>query len=84
VDKLAMRFPIYPFFCLTNQPKPRKSKDSVLRIFFCQIEAVETVIWLTEVAPKLGNTGKKFIEHLYPYIITLLTHSNSSNIIMAL
>src|ERR1019366_1899261 len=24
----------------------------------------ETVIWLTEVAPKLGKTGKGFIEHL--------------------
>ncbi len=35
-----------------------------LRPFFCQVEAVETAIWLTEVAPKLGNTGKKFIEHL--------------------
>ena len=24
-------------------------------LFFCQIEAVETLIWLTEVAPKLGG-----------------------------
>ncbi len=35
-----------------------------LRPLFCQVEAVETAIWLTEVAPKSGNTGKKFIEHL--------------------
>ncbi|NQT60098.1 MAG: DEAD/DEAH box helicase family protein [Bacteroidetes bacterium] len=35
-----------------------------LRPFFCQIEAVETAIWLTEVAPQIGNTGKKFIKHL--------------------
>ena len=28
--------------------------------FFCQIEAVETVIWLTEVAPKLGARAAKF------------------------
>ncbi|MBF0307708.1 MAG: restriction endonuclease, partial [Alphaproteobacteria bacterium] len=30
-----------------------------VRPFFCQIEAVETVIWLTEVAPKMGAKGKK-------------------------
>ena len=32
--------------------------------FFCQIEAVETAIWLIEVAPQLGKTGKRFLEHL--------------------
>ncbi|MEN9865934.1 MAG: hypothetical protein RL748_1524 [Pseudomonadota bacterium] len=37
---------------------------SNLRPFFCQVEAVETVIWLTEVAPKLGKIGKPFLEHL--------------------
>ena len=31
--------------------------------FFCQIEAVETVIWLTEVAPN-ERQGKGFLEHL--------------------
>ena len=35
-----------------------------VRPFFCQIEAVETAIWLTEVAPKLGARGAKFREHL--------------------
>ena len=35
-----------------------------IRPFFCQVEAVETAIWLTEVAPKLGKTGKRFLEHL--------------------
>jgi len=35
-----------------------------IRPFFCQVEAVETLIWLTEVAPKSGNVGKGFIEHL--------------------
>lgn len=35
-----------------------------IRPFFCQVEAVETVIWLTEVAPKMGKTGKMFIEYL--------------------
>ena len=34
------------------------------RPFFCQVEAVETVIWLTEVAPRLGTAGKRFLEHL--------------------
>ncbi len=36
---------------------------SQVRPFFCQIEAVETAIWLTEVAPNDKN-GKRFIEHL--------------------
>ncbi len=35
-----------------------------IRPFFCQVEAVETVIWLTEVAPQLGKTGSRFLEHL--------------------
>ena len=35
-----------------------------IRPFFCQVEAVETAIWLTEVAPKLGARGTKFWEHL--------------------
>ena len=37
---------------------------SGIRPFFCQIEAVETAIWLTEVAPQAGNAGKRFLEHL--------------------
>jgi len=32
----------------------RHHKFSNQRPFFCQVEAVETAIWLTEVAPKLG------------------------------
>jgi hypothetical protein len=35
-----------------------------LRPFFCQIEAVETAIWLTEVAPQQGERGKKFLAYL--------------------
>ena len=35
-----------------------------IRPFFCQIEAVETLIWLTEVAPAIGRHGKRFLEHL--------------------
>ncbi len=34
-----------------------------IRPFFCQLEAVETVIWLTEVAPR-STAGQRFIEHL--------------------
>ena len=35
-----------------------------IRPFFCQVEAVETVIWLTEVAPQLGKEGHRVLEHL--------------------
>ena len=35
-----------------------------IRPFFCQVEAVETAIWLTEVAPRTGGRGGKFIGHL--------------------
>ncbi len=34
------------------------------RPFFCQVEAVETAIWLTEVAPKLGKRAEKFWAHI--------------------
>src|SRR5437016_8141432 len=42
----------------------RHYKFNTVRPFFCQIEAVETAIWLTEVAPKSGKAGKAFLEHL--------------------
>jgi hypothetical protein len=42
----------------------RHHEFSGVRPFFCQLEAVETAIWLTEVAPQLGKTGKTFIDHL--------------------
>ncbi|MEQ9564264.1 MAG: restriction endonuclease, partial [Pseudomonadales bacterium] len=35
-----------------------------IRPFFCQVEAVETAIWLAEVAPKMGQRTKKFVDHL--------------------
>ncbi len=35
-----------------------------MRPFFCQVEAVETIIWLTEVAPQAGKDGKTFLDHL--------------------
>ena len=42
----------------------RRHQFSGFRPFFCQIEAAETAIWLTEVAPQAGNTGKRILEHI--------------------
>ncbi len=42
----------------------RHHRFSGIRPFFCQVEAVETVIWLTEVTPQVGKTGRGFLEHL--------------------
>lgn len=41
----------------------RSHEFTGVRPFFCQIEAVETAIWLTEVAPN-SREGKRFLEHL--------------------
>lgn len=41
----------------------RHHKFNGVRPFFCQVEAIETAIWLIEVAPNVKD-GKKFIEHL--------------------
>lgn len=41
----------------------RHHKFNNTRPFFCQVEAVETAIWLTEVAPN-SKSGKGFLEHL--------------------
>ena len=35
----------------------RNHQFANLRPFFCQVEAVETAIWLSEVAPKAGKLG---------------------------
>ena len=42
----------------------RRHEFSNLRPFFCQIEAVETAIWLTEVAPRLGVAEARFLSEL--------------------
>ena len=42
----------------------RHYKFNNQRPFFCQIEAVETAIWLVEVAPKRGEVGKRFIKQI--------------------
>ena len=41
----------------------RHHQFSGIRPFFCQVEAVETAIWLTEVAPNYKH-GKRILEHL--------------------
>ena len=41
----------------------RQHPFSGVRPFFCQIEAAETIIWLTEVAPYQAQ-GKKILAHL--------------------
>jgi type III restriction enzyme len=42
----------------------RHHEFASFRPFFCQLEAVETVIWLTEVAPHRGDVGSRFLHHI--------------------
>ena len=42
----------------------RHHRFSGIRPFFCQVEAVETAIWLTEVAPAAGKRGRRFLERI--------------------
>ncbi len=42
----------------------RHHKFGSIRPFFCQVEAVETAIWLTEVAPRSTKSAKGFITYL--------------------
>ena len=42
----------------------RHHKYSGYRPFFCQLEAVETAIYLTEAAPNDGKRGERFLERL--------------------
>ncbi len=42
----------------------RSHKFGGVRPFFCQMEAVETAIWLTEVAPSIGKEGSAILEYL--------------------
>lgn len=41
----------------------RRHEFSSVRPFFCQVEAIETAIWLAEVAPH-SKAGKRFLDHL--------------------
>ena len=45
-------------------PRGERHRFGDIRPFFCQVEAAETAIWLTEVAPALGNEGRRFLDHL--------------------
>ncbi|WP_425044647.1 BPTD_3080 family restriction endonuclease [Primorskyibacter sp. S87] len=38
----------------------QQDESQTIRPFFCQLEAVETAIFLAEVAPKMGPRGKRF------------------------
>ena len=42
----------------------RHHQFSDIRPFFCQVEAVETAIWLTEVAASAGRDGRQFVQRL--------------------
>ena len=42
----------------------RSHRFAEFQPFFCQIEAMETLIWLTEVAPSRGRQGRVFLDHL--------------------
>lgn len=42
----------------------RRHQFADIRPFFCQIEAVEFAIWLTEDAPKLGKECRSLLQHL--------------------
>jgi type III restriction enzyme len=42
----------------------REHEFQSFRPFFCQVEAVETAIWLTEVAPGLGKDGDLLLDYL--------------------
>lgn len=42
----------------------RHHQFSSTRPFFCQVEAAETAIWLIEVAPQLGKSGERILNHL--------------------
>ena len=41
----------------------RHHQFNTFRPFFCQVEAVETLIWLREVAPAIGKDGLTFLDH---------------------
>jgi len=42
----------------------RSHQFSSYRPFFCQVEAIETLIWLTEVAPKMRPRGRSILQRL--------------------
>lgn len=56
----------------------RHHQFSNIRPFFCQVESVETVIWLTEVAPNIGKSGKRFLDYSPTPTMTPILSSRDS------
>jgi type III restriction enzyme len=56
----------------------RHHEFNTLRPFFCQIEAVETAIWLTEVAPTSGKAGKGFFDANLEIMRLALKHAKGA------
>ena len=48
----------------------RKHNSASIRTF-CQVEAVETIIWLTDVAPQPGKAGEQILSS-FPYLLDRL------------
>lgn len=40
----------------------QRDESQAIRPFFCQLEAVEAAIWLSEVAPQMGKRGQRFLQ----------------------
>jgi len=55
----------------------RHSESRNIRQFFCQIEAVETAIWLTEVAPHARN-GHRVLAQPKPLAVETMSNSGRS------
>ncbi|MCU0895512.1 MAG: DEAD/DEAH box helicase family protein, partial [Rhodospirillales bacterium] len=58
----------------------RRHPFQSIRPFFCQVEAVETIVWLSEVAPKLGNR----VQHIKAHIKGANEQSNPELLRLAL
>ncbi len=60
---------------------------SGVRPFFCQIEAIETAIWLTEVATNKGKAAQHFLQHLphgAPAYQSILNFQYSPSLVLAM
>ncbi len=42
----------------------QRDESQTIRPFYCQLEAVEAAVWLTEVAPQIGPRGRRFLDWL--------------------
>ena len=50
--------------CHQASSRSERHRFGDIRPFFCQVEAAETAIWLTEVAPSPGHEGRRFLDRL--------------------